>query len=90
MVSHIVLGIERNNTFFTFPYISANLRYHTIFAYLNFLEPSCFMVPRIHLGEKNQENLGGSPCRIKCFFEGIQDLAPGLLHSYPFMVRTRP
>ena len=41
------------------------------------------MVPRIHLGEKNQENLGGSPCRVKCFFEGIQHLAPGLLMRKP-------
>ena len=31
--------------------------------------------------KKNQENLGASPCRVKCFFEGIQDLAPGLLHE---------
>ena len=31
------------------------------------------------LKTKNQENLGASMCRIKCFFEGIQDLAPGLL-----------
>ena len=29
--------------------------------------------------KKNQENLGGSLCRVKCFFEGIQDLAPGLM-----------
>ena len=28
--------------------------------------------------KKNQENLAGSPYRVKCIFEGIQDLVPGL------------
>ena len=44
MVSHIVLGIERNNTFFTFPELSANLRNYSIFAYLKFSELSRIFV----------------------------------------------